>query len=114
MTFCHKNEKPQFLSRKHAVTAFLSRKFMITRSLIAFEDLLASSIAPQVAPPWPLKRVTLILKQMYSQIARTRLLNANPPPQANFFHRSHICIWHGTTCKLEQWSNFDGSQSPAK
>ena len=31
---------------KRAITTFLSRKFMITRSSIAFEDLLASSIAP--------------------------------------------------------------------
>ena len=31
--------------------AFLPRKCIITRSSIAFEDLLASSIAPQVMPP---------------------------------------------------------------
>ena len=30
----------------------LSRKFMITRSSIAFVDFLGSSIAPQVMPPW--------------------------------------------------------------
>ena len=44
--------KPSFLSRKRAITPFLSRKFMITRSSIAFEDFLGSSIAPQVMPPW--------------------------------------------------------------
>ena len=36
--------------RKCAIAAFLSWKFMITRSSIAFEDLLASSIAQQVMP----------------------------------------------------------------
>ena len=44
--------KPPFLSQKHAITTFLSRKFMITRSSIAFKDILGSSIAPQVVPPW--------------------------------------------------------------
>ena len=39
-----------FLLRKRAITTFLSQKFMITRLLIAFEDLLGSSIAPQVMP----------------------------------------------------------------
>ena len=59
MTFCHKNiilcrENAQWrhLCRKRAITTFLPQKFMITRSLIAFEDLLASSIAPQVMPTW--------------------------------------------------------------
>ena len=37
--------------RKRAITTFLSRKFIITRSSIAFEDFLGSSIAPQVMPP---------------------------------------------------------------
>ena len=37
---------------KRAITTFLSQKFMSTRSLTAFEDLLASSIAPQVMPTW--------------------------------------------------------------
>ena len=37
---------------KTAVMAFLSQKIMITRSSIAFEDLLVSSIASQVMPPW--------------------------------------------------------------
>ena len=44
-------KETSFLSRKRAITVFLSRKFMITRSSIVFEDLLASSIAPQVMPP---------------------------------------------------------------
>ena len=44
--------KPPYLSRKRAITTFLSQKFMITRSSIAFEDFLGSSIAPQVMPPW--------------------------------------------------------------
>ena len=43
--------KTSFLSRKRAITAFLSQKFKITRSSVAFEDLLASSIAPQIMPP---------------------------------------------------------------
>ena len=38
--------------RKRAIMTFLSRKFMITRLSIAFEDLLGSSIASQVMPPW--------------------------------------------------------------
>ena len=38
--------------RKHTITTFLSRKSMITRLSIAFEDFLGSSIAPQVMPPW--------------------------------------------------------------
>ena len=38
--------------RKRAITTFLSRKSMITRSSIAFEDFLGSSIVPQVMPPW--------------------------------------------------------------
>ena len=40
------------MSRKRAITTFLSRKFMITRLSIAFEDFLGSSIASQVMPPW--------------------------------------------------------------
>ena len=40
------------MSQKRTITTFLSRKFMITRSSIAFEDFLGSSIAPQVMPPW--------------------------------------------------------------
>ena len=40
------------MSRKRAITTFLSRKSMITRLSIAFEDFLGSSIAPQVMPPW--------------------------------------------------------------
>ena len=47
--------KTPFLSRKRAITTFLSQKFMITRSSIAFEDFLGSSIAPQVMPPCPLE-----------------------------------------------------------
>ena len=47
-----KSYRQTFLSRKRAITTFLSRKFMITRSSIAFEDFLGSSIAPQVMPPW--------------------------------------------------------------
>ena len=43
--------KPPFLSRKRAITTFLSQKFMITRLSIAFEDFLGSSIASQVMPP---------------------------------------------------------------
>ena len=48
--FAVKKLKTSLLSRKRSVTAFLSQKFTITRSSIAFEDLLASSIAPQVMP----------------------------------------------------------------
>ena len=40
------------MSQKRAITTFLSRKFMITPSSIAFEDFRGSSIAPQVMPPW--------------------------------------------------------------
>ena len=40
------------MSRKRAITTFLSQKSMITRLSIAFEDFLGSSIAPQVVPPW--------------------------------------------------------------
>ena len=47
-----------FLLRKRAITSFLSRKFMITRSSIAFEDFLGSSIAPQVMPPWSVIKQT--------------------------------------------------------
>ena len=43
--------KKHHFAGKHAIMAFLSQKFMITRFSIAFEDLLASSIAPQVMPP---------------------------------------------------------------
>ena len=39
------------MSRKRAITTFLSQKFMITRLSIAFEDFLGSSIAPQDMPP---------------------------------------------------------------
>ena len=40
------------MSQKRAITTFLSRKSMIMRLLIAIEDILGSSIAPQVMPPW--------------------------------------------------------------
>ena len=43
--------KTSFLLQKRAITTFLSRKFMITRLSIAFEDFLGSSIASQVMPP---------------------------------------------------------------
>ena len=39
------------MSQKRAIATFLSQKFMITCSSIAFEDFLGSSIAPQVMPP---------------------------------------------------------------
>ena len=48
MTFSHKNKEHYFLSRKHAT--FLLRKFIIARLSTAFEDLLGSSMAPQVMP----------------------------------------------------------------
>ena len=48
MTFCHKNKKHHFVAK--ACNYGIWRKFMITRFSIAFEDLLASSIAPQVVP----------------------------------------------------------------
>jgi len=51
MTFCHKNKKHHFFACMHAIRAFLLQKFVITRFSIAFEDLLASSIAPQVMSP---------------------------------------------------------------
>ena len=41
------------MSQKRAIATFLSRKSMITRLSIAFEDFLGSSIAPQVMLPWP-------------------------------------------------------------
>ena len=40
------------MSRKRAITTFLSRKSMITRLSIASEDFLGSLIASQVMPPW--------------------------------------------------------------
>ena len=43
--------KRKILLRKRTITTFLSRKFIITRSSIAFEDFLGSSKAPQVMPP---------------------------------------------------------------
>ena len=43
--------KPPFLSEKRVITTFLSRKLMIMRLSIAFEDVVGSSIAPQVMPP---------------------------------------------------------------
>ena len=51
--------KTSFLSQKRAITTFLLRKFMITRLLIAFEDLLGSSIAPQVMPHWLIDRTSV-------------------------------------------------------
>ena len=48
MTFCHKNEKKNIiLLRKHANTAFLLRKFLISHFSISFDDLLTSLIAPR-------------------------------------------------------------------
>ena len=49
MTFCHKDKNIIFVAKTRHYD-ILSRKFMITRLLIAFEDLLGSSIAPQVVP----------------------------------------------------------------
>ena len=48
------------LSRKHVIMVFLSRKFMITRLSIAFEDFLGSLIAPQVMPPWLVVRNLMV------------------------------------------------------
>ena len=45
------------MSQKHAITTFLSRKFTITRSLIALEDFLDSSITPHPADPYVLPDV---------------------------------------------------------
>ena len=67
--------KKTFMSRKRAITTFLSRKFIITRSWIAFEDFLGSSIAPQVMPscvwhipgreyPYPIKENWSKLKNL--------------------------------------------------
>ena len=46
--YIYKKDKRPIFCRKNAQ---LRRKFMITRSSIAFEDFLGSSIAPQVMPP---------------------------------------------------------------
>ena len=53
--------KTSFLSRKPAITIFLSR------SSIAFEDLLASSIASQVMPPW-----CVVLNLSVSELGQVR------------------------------------------
>ena len=50
MTFCHKDKKHHFCRKNTQLRNFLSRKFRITHLSIAFEDLLGSSIAPQVMP----------------------------------------------------------------
>ena len=54
MTICYENKKTSFLSQKRPITTFSSLKVMITHLLIAFEDLLGSSIALQVVPHWSL------------------------------------------------------------
>ena len=46
MTFCHKNQKYNFCCENAQL-----RQFCRKNSMIAFEDLLASSIAPQDMPP---------------------------------------------------------------
>ena len=50
MTFCHKNQKHHFVANAQ-LRHFFRENSMTTRSPIAFEDLLASSITPQVMPP---------------------------------------------------------------
>ena len=52
--------KPPFLLQKRAITMFLPPKFMITRSSIAFEDFVGSSIAPQVMPPCSIVIMALV------------------------------------------------------
>ena len=66
----HRQQRPQtyaVLSRKRAITTFLSGKFMITRSSIVFENFLSSSIAPQVMPPCFFPQ-TLVPNLTYQQI----------------------------------------------
>ena len=58
-TECEVKAEQDILSRKRAFTTFLSQKFMITRSSIAFEDFLGSSIAPQVMPPCQTPKMAL-------------------------------------------------------
>ena len=58
------------MSRKRAITTFLSRKFMITRSSIAFEDFLGSSIAPQVMPPCSGKEQPVLEKWTKSRLSQ--------------------------------------------
>ena len=57
------------MSRKRAITTFLSRKFIITRLSIALEDFLGSSIASQVMPPClGLKRIFYFLKENFEAL----------------------------------------------
>ena len=67
------------MSRKRAITTFLSQKSMITRLSIAFEDFLGSSIAPQVMPPWseekgkPVSLIFSTFKAFYCIVLYQRL-----------------------------------------
>ena len=67
------------MSRKRAITTFLSRKSMITRLSIAFKDFLGSSISPQVMPPWfEVKQKLSLLNyfnRKHSQVMPSRALN---------------------------------------
>ena len=64
------------MSGKRAITAFLSRKSMITRLSIAFEDFLGSSIAPQVMPPCQGPLICLSDNTSYTTCTYKTLCNA--------------------------------------
>ena len=71
------------MSQKRAIRAFLSRKSMVARLSIAFEDFLGSSIAPQVMPPC---LVVAIIEGFYHRHNR----RGHRPPHTNHRHDHHL------------------------
>ena len=92
------------MSRKCAITTFLSRKFMITRPSIAFEDFLGSSIAPQVMPPCYCRGFLLLFSpsssSMPSEWCRllTSIVSGQYPPISPICPRPTPAPPHCTFC----------------
>ena len=79
------------MSRKRAITTFLSRKFMITRLSIAFEDFPGSSIASQVMPPC---RLNWVFYWLTNSIFATYNCLLAGTEKSHFWTRDRI-LWIG-------------------
>ena len=69
--------KTSFCCGNEQLWHFLSWKFMIPRLLIAFEDLLGSSIAPQVMPHWHKAHLAYNRPLCSQQLGKSRLILAH-------------------------------------
>ena len=96
--FCRENVQLRHFCRENAqLRHFCREKFMITRSSIANEDFLGSSIASQVMPPW---YISILLLQY-----------RNIPRKIYIFHRKKswtVPLWKRSFPQLPSLTKSQG------